>query len=191
MNDTVAVAETTQASTKKWYIVQTTTNHEKKVLNSLTAKIAESGLSDVFGRVLVPEESVIEVVEGKSKRTTRKFYPGYVFIEMDFNEAAWHLISSTSSVIKFIGGVATRPAPISKKEMDIILERMRTAEETPVHKKEFTIGQTVLITNGAFKDFEGAVEEINYNQNKLRVMVSIFGRPTPVELEFSSVEKIT
>lgn len=192
MNDAVATAElATPASTKKWYIVTSNTNYEKKVMKALTTRIEASNIADKFGRILVPEETVIEVVDGTAKRSTRKFFPGYVFVEMDFSESTWHLIMDTTNVKGFIGGSPTRPAPVTTKEMNLILERMRAAEEAPAHKKEFTIGQTVLITSGPFKDFQGNVEEINYNQSKLRVSISIFGRPTSTELEFGNVEKIT
>lgn len=192
MNDTVAVEETvTPVRPKKWYIVQAISNREKKVLQALTTRIEAAGLTDVFGQVLVPEEPVLEVIEGKSKRSMRKFFPGYVFVEMEFSEAAWHLIMNTTNVLGFIGGSPTRPAPVTTKEMALILDRMKAAEEAPAHKKEFTVGQRVLITSGAFKDFEGAVDEINYNQSKLTITISIFGRPTAMELEFGNVEKIT
>ncbi len=174
---------------KQWYIVQAQTNMEKKVQSLINEKIARSNFIDMFGDILVPEEQVSALKNGKNTLTTRKFYPGYVFVNMEFTDDTWHLIKSTPSVIGFIGGTKTKPSPLSQKEMDKILQKVETSKEKPVPKQTFEIGELVRITNGPFKDFEGMVEYVNYNHEKVKISISVFGRATPTDFDFTQVIK--
>lgn len=174
---------------KRWYIVQAQTNMEKKAQSLLQEKIENSPLKDKFGQLVVPEEQVTALKNGKSTVSTRKFYPGYVFVEMDFDDETWHLIKTTRYVIGFIGGTKTKPSPISQREMDQILGKMEASKEAPVPKQTFDVGGIVLVVDGPFKDFEGTIESVNYNQGKLKVSILIFGRPTLTDFEFSQVAK--
>jgi transcriptional antiterminator NusG len=174
---------------KHWYIIHTYSGFERKVAESLKSRIAAEGLSDKFGEILVPTEDVIEVRQGKKVVTPKLFYPGYVLVEMEMNDQTWHVVRSTPRVTGFVGSGST-PTPLSLEEVDRIVHKIEVAAESPKPKLEFEKGESVKITDGPFKDFTGAVEEINTDRSTLRVMVTIFGRATPVELDFYQVEKV-
>lgn len=173
----------------RWYVVHAYAQYENSVAKALKERIARAGLSEQFGEILVPTEEVVEIKDGQKRTTERKFFPGYVFVSMEMNEDTWHLVKSTPKVLGFIGGTAEKPAPISDKEANAILNRVEEAVERPKPKTLFEPGQQVRVNDGPFADFTGVVEEVNYDKNRLRVAVLIFGRSTPVELEFSQVEK--
>ncbi|MBF0803758.1 MULTISPECIES: transcription termination/antitermination protein NusG [Neisseria] len=175
---------------KRWYVVQAYSGFEKNVQKTLKERIARENMSDCFGQILVPVEEVVDIKNGRKTISERKFFPGYVLIEMEMTDDSWHLVKSTPRVSGFIGGTANRPMPISQKEVDAILQQVQTGVEKPKPKVEFEVGQQVRVNDGPFADFNGIVEEVNYERNKLRVSVQIFGRETPVELEFNQVEKI-
>ena len=175
--------------TLRWYIVHAYSNYEYKVKSSLEERIKLLGLEDKFGEILIPTEEVVEMKEGAKRSTERKFFPGYVLVNMELNDETWHLVKETPRVMGFIGGTAERPAPITDKEANKILQRMEDSEETPTHKTMYEPGEMVRVTDGPFNDFTGTVEEVNYEKSRLRVAVLIFGRSTPVELEFGQVEK--
>ena len=174
---------------KRWYVVHAFSGYEKKVMLSLKERIAMQGMEDLFDEVLVPTEEVVEMRAGQKRKSERKFFPGYVLVHMELNDDTWHLVKNTPRVMGFIGGTADRPAPITSKEADKILQRMEASEDTPAHKTVYEPGEMVRVTDGPFNDFTGTVEEVNYDKNRLRVAVLIFGRSTPVELEFGQVEK--
>lgn len=173
----------------RWYVVHAYAQYENSVAKALKERIARAGLDEQFGDILVPTEEVVEIKDGQKRTTERKFFPGYVFVNMEMNEDTWHLVKSTPKVLGFIGGTAEKPAPISDKEANAILNRVEEAVERPKPKTLFEPGQQVRVNDGPFADFTGVVEEVNYDKNRLRVAVLIFGRSTPVELEFSQVEK--
>lgn len=175
---------------KRWYVVQAYSGFEKNVQKTLKERIARENMGDYFGQILVPVEEVVDIKNGRKTLSERKFFPGYVLIEMEMTDDSWHLVKSTPRVSGFIGGTANRPMPISQKEVDAILQQVQTGVEKPKPKVEFEVGQQVRVNEGPFADFNGIVEEVNYERNKLRVSVQIFGRETPVELEFNQVEKI-
>ncbi|KRO66487.1 MAG: antitermination protein NusG [OM182 bacterium BACL3 MAG-120619-bin3] len=156
---------------------------------SLQERIALQGMEDLFDEVLVPTEEVVEMRAGQKRKSERKFFPGYVLVHMELNDDTWHLVKNTPRVMGFIGGTADRPAAITAKEADKILQRMEASEDMPAHKTVYEPGEMVRVTDGPFNDFTGTVEEVNYEKNRLRVAVLIFGRSTPVELEFGQVEK--
>ena len=174
---------------KHWYVVHAYSQYENKVRQSLTEYVKRHGMEDYFGDILVPTEEVVEIKDGQRKTTARKFFPGYVLVQMEMNDETWHLVKSVPKVMGFIGGTATRPAPISDAEANQILNRVEESVEKPRPKTMFEPGQEVRVTDGPFADFNGVVEEVNYDKNRLRVAVTIFGRSTPVDLEFSQVEK--
>jgi transcriptional antiterminator NusG len=174
---------------KRWYVVHAYSGYEKKVAAALQERIALHGMEDVFGDVLVPTEEVVEIRGGQKRKSERKFFPGYVLVEMELSDETWHLVKETPRVMGFIGGKADQPAPITQKEADAILQRMSDSEEKPTPKTVFEPGEVVRVVDGPFNDFNGTVEEVNYDKSRLRVAVSIFGRNTPVELEFTQVEK--
>jgi len=173
----------------RWYVIHAYSGFEKSVARALVERIGCSDLKDRFGQILVPVEEVVEMKGGQKKTAERKFFPGYVLIQMEMDDDTWHLVKSTPKVTGFIGGTATRPAPISEKEVAAILEQMREGVEKPKPKILFEVGETVRVIDGPFTDFNGSVEDVNYDKNKLRVAVMIFGRATPVELGFAQVEK--
>lgn len=173
----------------RWYAVQAFSGMEKSVKAGLEDRIARSELQDQFGDILVPVEEVIELKNGQKTISERRLYPGYVLVQMDMTDESWHLVKSTPRVTSFIGGTAQRPTPIKDKEVEIILRRMDDSKSNPTQKMTFEKGEGVRVIDGPFKDFSGSVEEINYDKNKLRVSVVIFGRATPVELDFAQVEK--
>ncbi|MBW7903497.1 MAG: transcription termination/antitermination protein NusG [Rhodocyclaceae bacterium] len=174
---------------KRWYVVHAYSGFEKSVQRALIERVARSGMDDLFGRILVPVEEVVELKGGQKSISERKFFPGYVLVEMEMNDETWHLVKSTPKVTGFVGGTATKPTPISEKEVDKIMQQMQEGVEKPRPKVLFEIGEVVRVKEGPFTDFHGSVEDVNYEKNKLRVSVTIFGRATPVELEFGQVEK--
>jgi transcriptional antiterminator NusG len=174
---------------KNWYIIHTYSGFEKKVAESLRSRIDAAGLSEKFGEIMVPTEDVIEMRQGKKVVTPKLFYPGYVLVEMEMNDETWHVVRSTPRVTGFVGS-GPKPSPLTTEEVDRIVHKVEVAAENPKPKLEFEKGENVKITDGPFKDFNGAVEEINTDRSTLRVMVTIFGRATPVELDFYQVEKV-
>jgi len=175
---------------KRWYVVHAYSGFEKQVQRSLKERIERSGMHDHFGEVLVPTEEVVEMKKGVKRRSERKFFPGYVLVEMEMNEDTWHLVKDVPKVMGFIGGKQDQPAPISDKEAETILNRVAEGVDKPRPKVLFEPGEMVRVIDGPFNDFNGTVEEINYDKSRLRVAVSIFGRSTPVELDFQQVEKL-
>lgn len=175
--------------TKQWYVVHAHSNYEKRVKSSLEERIALAGLGDMFGDILVPTEEVVEIKDGKKRKSERKFYPGYVLVNMEMTDETWHLVKHTDRVLGFIGGTADKPAPITQKEADEILSRVESGVDKPRPKTVFEPGEMVRVVDGPFADFNGVVEEVDYEKNRLKVAVLIFGRSTPVELEFAQVEK--
>lgn len=173
----------------RWYAVQAFSGMEKSVKAGLEERIARSNLQAQFGDILVPVEEVIELKNGQKTISERRLYPGYVLVQMEMTDESWHLVRSTPRVTSFIGGSAQRPTPIKDKEVEIILRRMDDSKSNPTQKMTFEKGESVRVIDGPFKDFSGSVEEVNYDKNKLRVSVVIFGRATPVELDFAQVEK--
>ncbi|HHL32588.1 MAG TPA: transcription termination/antitermination protein NusG [Oceanospirillales bacterium] len=175
---------------KQWFVVHAYSGFEHKVCQSLTERIERLQMQDYFGELLVPTETVIEMRKGQKRQSERKFFPGYVLVEMEMNDESWHLVKETPKVLGFIGGTKEKPAPITKKEADAILQRVQDGENSPKPKILFNVGELVRVIDGPFADFNGEVEEINYEKSKIRVAVSIFGRSTPVELGFGQVEKL-
>jgi transcriptional antiterminator NusG len=174
---------------KQWYVLQVYSGHEKSVKKLLEDRIQYQKLSEKFGQILVPTEDVMEMKGGQKRKSARKFFPGYVLIEMELDEQTWHFVREVPKVLGFIGGRADKPAPISVSEVDRILQRVQEGAKKPKPKILFEVGEIVRVTDGPFSDFNGVVEEVNYEKNRLRVAVLIFGRSTPVELEFIQVEK--
>ena len=173
----------------RWYVVHAYSNFEAKVKLALEERIEREGLQESFGKILVPTEEVVEMRMGQQRKSERKFFPGYVLVQMDLTDETWHLVKDIPRVLGFIGGTSDRPAPISDKEAKLILDRVEDGVNKPRPKVLFEVGEVVRIVDGPFKDFNGSIEEVNYEKNKLRISVLIFGRSTPVELEFSQVEK--
>jgi transcriptional antiterminator NusG len=174
---------------KRWYVIHAFSGFEKQVQRSLTERIARAGMEDFFGDVLVPTEEVVEMKGGQKRRSDRKFFPGYVLVEMEMNDETWHLVKEVPKVMGFIGGTSDKPAAISEKEADTILSRVQEGVDKPRPKILFEPGEMVRVVDGPFNDFNGTVEEVNYEKSRLRVAVLIFGRSTPVELSFHQVEK--
>ena len=186
-------AETAPAaapSSKRWYIVHAYSGMENAVERNLRERIDRAGMQDKFGRILVPTEEVVELKNGKKSVTQRRIYPGYVLVEMDMADDTWHLVKHTSKVTGFIGGARNRPAPISEAEVDKIVNQMKEGVDKPRPKVEWIVGELVRVKEGPFTDFNGAVEDVNYEKSKVKVSVTIFGRATGVELDFAQVEKI-
>ncbi|MBV1774849.1 transcription termination/antitermination protein NusG [Burkholderiaceae bacterium DAT-1] len=174
----------------RWYVVHAYSGFEKSVQKALKERIERSEMAHMFGQVLVPVEEVMEVRNGQKALTERKFFPGYVLVEMDMTDETWHLVKNTPRVTGFVGGTGMRPTPITQKEVDALLHQMQEGVEKPKPKIQFEVGQTLRVTEGPFADFNASVEEVNYDKSKLKVSVLIFGRATPVEVDFSQVEKI-
>ena len=174
---------------KKWFVVHAYSGFEKSVQRALTERIARSDIGDQFGQILVPVEEVVEMKSGQKAISERKFFPGYVLVEMEMTDESWHLVKSTPKVTGFVGGTAMRPTPITQREVDAILAQVQEGVEKPRPKVLFEVGELVRVKEGPFTDFNGTVEDVNYDKSKLRVAVTIFGRATPVELEFGQVEK--
>jgi transcriptional antiterminator NusG len=173
----------------RWYVVHAYSNFENKVKTSLEERIKRMGLEHKFGQIIVPTEEVVEMREGQKRKSERKFFPGYVLVQMEMDEETWHLVKEVPKVLGFIGGTSDRPAPITDEEADAILHRVEEGVDKPRPKVLFEPGEVVRVTDGPFNDFNGVVEQVNYEKNKLRVAVQILGRSTPVELDFSQVEK--
>jgi len=174
---------------KSWYIIQVRSNMEKRVQKLLQERILNAGMQSSFGQVLVPEEKVIEIKNGVRKETMRKIYNGYVFVEMFFSDDAWHVIKGTQNVSGFVSGNQKKPTPLPERDMKVILDRMLATAEAPRPKLEFQVGESLSIVEGPFKDFEATVESVNYNQQKIKAVVTIFGRSTPIDLDFSYIVK--
>jgi len=175
----------------RWYVVHAYSGYEKQVMRSLHERVQLAGMEDWFGEILVPTEEVVEMRGGQKRKSERKFFPGYVLVQMEMTEATWHLIKDTPRVLGFIGGTADKPAPITEKEAQAILRRVADSGDKPKPKTLFEPGETVRVVDGPFADFNGVVEEVNYDKSRVQVAVTIFGRATPVELEFSQVEKVS
>lgn len=174
----------------RWYVVHVYSGMEKSVMRALQERIERAGMQSQFGRIMVPTEEVVEVKNGQKAITERRFYPGYVLVEMDLTDESWHLVKNTNKVTGFIGGKANKPTPISEKEVQKIMAQMVEGVEKPRPKIQFEIGEVVRVKEGPFTDFNGNVEEVNYDRNKVRVSVTIFGRATAVEMDFTQVEKV-
>jgi len=173
----------------RWYVVHAYSNFEHKVRLSLMERIKMHGLEDKFGEILVPTEEVVEMKEGSKRRSERKFFPGYVLVQMEMDEDTWHLVKEVPKVLGFIGGSSDRPAPITDAEADMILQRVQEGVDKPRPKVLFEPGEVVRVIDGPFNDFNGVVDQVNYEKSRLRVAVQILGRSTPVELDFGQVEK--
>ena len=173
----------------RWYIVHAYSGMEKAVERNILERVKRAGMEGKFGRILVPTEEVVELKNGKKSVTERRFFPGYVLVEMVMDDDTWHLVKHTNKVTGFVGGAKNRPAPISEDEVMKIVNQMQEGTEKPRHKVEFEVGEYVRVKEGPFTDFNGTVEEVNYEKSKVRVSVTIFGRATPVELEFAQIEK--
>jgi transcriptional antiterminator NusG len=173
----------------RWYVVHAYSGFESQVQRSLKERIERYGMQEKFGEILVPTEEVVEMRAGQQRRSERKFFPGYVLVQMEMTDDTWHLVKDVPKVMGFIGGTGDRPAPISDKEADAILHRMQEGVEKPRPKVLFEPGEVVRVTDGPFNDFTGVVEEVDYDKSRLKVSVLIFGRSTPVDLEFGQVEK--
>ena len=173
----------------RWYVVHAYSGMEKAVERNIVERITRAGMQAKFGRILVPMEEVVEIKNGQRKTTERKFFPGYVLVEMIMDDETWHLVKHTNKVTGFVGGAKNRPSPISEAEVMKIVNQMQEGTEKPRHKVEFVVGEYVRVKDGPFTDFNGSVEDVNYDKSKVRVAVTIFGRSTPVELEFSQIEK--
>lgn len=174
---------------KRWYVVHAYSGFEKHVMRSLKERIARASMEELFGEILVPTEEIVEMRGGQKRKSERKFFPGYVLVQMEMNDATWHLVKDCPKVMGFIGGKADKPAPITDAEAAAILRRVEDGVEKPKPKTLFEPGEVVRVVDGPFADFNGVVEEVNYEKNRLHVAVLIFGRSTPVELDFSQVEK--
>ena len=188
--DTVTPETYASAPNKRWYVVHAYSGMEKAVERNLRERIERSELKDKFGRILVPMEEVVELKNGKRSVSERRFFPGYVLVEMEMGDDSWHLVKHTSKVTGFVGGQKTRPSPISEAEVLKIVSQMQEGVEKPRPKVQWEVGELVRIKEGPFTDFNGSVEDVNYDKSKVRVAVTIFGRATPVELDFAQVEKV-
>jgi transcriptional antiterminator NusG len=173
----------------RWYVVHAYSGFENRVKQSMLERIERSGMQDKFGEIMVPTEEVVEMREGQKRRSERKFFPGYVLVQMEMDDDTWHMVKDVPKVLGFIGGTPDRPAPITDQEANAILQRVQEGAEKPRPKVLFEPGEVVRVIDGPFNDFNGVVEEVNYEKSKLRVAVMIFGRSTPVDLEFGQVEK--
>ena len=189
VSQVAAGAALTPTPGMQWYVVHAYSGMEKAVERNIVERINRAGMQAKFGRFLVPTEEVVEIKNGQKKTTERRFFPGYVLVEMVMDDETWHLVKHTNKVTGFVGGAKNRPAPISEEDVQKIVSQMQVGTEKPRHKVEFEIGEYVRVKDGPFTDFNGTVEEVNYDKNKVRVSVTIFGRATPVELEFSQIEK--
>ncbi len=191
MTDTTSSAPTAPAASPlRWFVVHAYSGMEKAVERNLRERIDRSGMQTKFGRILVPTEEVVEMKNGKKAVTERRFFPGYVLVEMLMDDESWHLVKNTSKVTGFVGGAKNRPTPISEDEVMKIVNQMQEGIEKPRPKVEWEVGEVVRVKEGPFTDFNASIEEVNYDKNKLRVSVTIFGRATPVELDFHQVEKV-
>jgi transcription termination/antitermination protein NusG len=173
---------------KQWYVVHTFSGYEQKVKAALEERIRSMGKADKFGEILVPVEKVMELVKGKKKTSSRKFFPGYILVQMELNDDTWHVVKETPKVTGFVGGT-TNPAPVSEEEVRTITQQMEEGAVKPKPRVLFSVGESVKVVDGPFVDFNGIVEEVRPDKGKLRVLISIFGRATPVELDFVQVER--
>jgi len=173
----------------RWYVVHAYSGFENQVKKSLEDRVKRFGLEEKFGQILVPTEEVVEMRDGQKRKSDRKFFPGYVLVQMEMDEETWHLVREVPKVLGFIGGTPDRPAPITEREANAILQRVEEGAEKPKPKVLFEPGEMVRVTDGPFNDFTGVVENVNYDKNRLQVAVQILGRSTPVELDFAQVEK--
>ena len=173
----------------RWYVVHAFSGYEKRVAESLKERIQFESMEEFFGEILVPTEEVVEVRDGKKRKSERKFYPGYVMVQMEMNDQTWHMVKQIPRVMGFIGGTADKPAAITEREAEAILRRVQDGADKPAHKTIYEPGEVVRVTEGSFADFNGVVESVDYDKSRIQVAVTIFGRPTPVELEFTQVEK--
>ena len=173
----------------RWYVVHAYSGFESQVKRSLEERIKRSGMTKKFGDILVPTEEVVEMRDGQKRRSDRKFFPGYVLVQMDMDDDSWHLVKDVPKVMGFLGGTSDRPAPIADHEADSILQRMQDGTDKPRPKILFEVGEVIRVKDGPFTDFNGVVEEVNYEKSRVRVAVSIFGRSTPVDLQFGQVDK--
>jgi len=174
---------------KRWYVLQSLSGFEKRVVKSIKEYIKINKMEEMFGKIMVPAEEIIEIKKGQKRKSEHKFFPGYILLQMIMNDSSWHLIRSVPRVMGFIGGTSDHPSPISDKEVNTIINRLRKCGDKPRPKVLFEPGETVRVNHGPFSDFNGIVENVDYDKNRLTVSVSIFGRSTPVELDFSQVEK--
>lgn len=174
---------------KRWYVIHAYSGFEKQVMRTLTERITLNDMEELFGEILVPTEEVVEMRDGKKRKSERKFYPGYVLVQMEMDDATWHLVKNTPRVLGFIGGTKDKPAPITEREAEAILRRVESGVDKPKPKTLFEPGEVVRVIEGPFADFNGVVEEVDYDKSRVKVAVLIFGRSTPVELEFGQVEK--
>ena len=188
-NTAAAPQSLTPPDGMRWYVAHAYSGMEKAVERNIIGRVNNAGMQAKFGRTLVPTEEVVELKNGQRKTTERKFFPGYVLVEMTMDDETWHLVKNTNKVTGFVGGAKNRPAPISEADVQKIMGQMQEGTDKPRHKVEFVTGEYIRVKEGPFADFNGTVEEVNYEKNKMRVSVTIFGRSTPVELEFSQVEK--
>lgn len=188
--DIAAAPSMAPVGNKRWYVVHAYSGMEKAVERNLRERIDRSELREKFGRILVPMEEVVELKKGKKSVSTRRFFPGYVLVEMEMADDSWHLVKHTSKVTGFVGGAKNRPSPISEAEVTKIVNQMQEGVEKPRPKVQWEVGELVRIKEGPFTDFNGAVEDVNYEKSKVRIAVTIFGRATPVELDFAQVEKV-
>ena len=175
---------------KRWYVVHAYSGMEKSVGRALQERVERAGMQDQFGKILVPTEEVVEMRNGQRTISERRFFPGYVLVEMEMNDDTWHLVKNTAKVTGFVGGSGHKPTPISEKEVEKIMSQMQEGVEKPKPKTLYEVGEMVRVKEGPFTDFNGNVEEVNYDKNRVRVSVTIFGRSTPVDLEFGQVEKV-
>lgn len=173
----------------KWYVIHAYSNYEKKVRQALEERIEREGLQDHFGKIIVPTEEVVEMRAGQQRKSERKFFPGYVLVQMELSDVTWHMVRDVPRVLGFIGGTADKPAAITDAEAELILNRVEDGINKPKPKVLFEVGEVLRVVDGPFKDFDGVVEEVNYEKSRLTVTVMIFGRSTPVDLEFTQVEK--
>jgi len=174
---------------KRWYVVQAYSGFEKAVKRSIEERIAMTGLGEYFGEIFVPTEEVVEMKEGKKRKSERKFFPGYVLIQMEMNDETWHMVRHIPRVAGFVGGTPEKPVPLPQKDLDRIMSRVQDSTEKPRPRTLYEVGEVIRVIEGPFSDFSGVIEEVNYEKSRLKVLVSIFGRSTPVELEFSQVAK--
>jgi len=182
--------ENNVSSSKKWYVLYVASRMEKSVQKMLLESINSSPLKDKFGEILIPSEEVIDIKSGKKILTERRFFPGYILINMEMTDETWYLVKNTKKVTGFIGGTKNKPSPISEKEISSILQQIKDGAEKPKPRIEFELEETVRVKDGPFTDFIGTVQAFNYEKSKVQILVSIFGRQTPVELDFAQVEKI-
>lgn len=175
--------------TMRWYVVQTTSQYENKVKETLMDRVKLHGLDSSFGEILIPTEEVVEMKSGQKRKIERKFFPGYILVKMEMNDDTWHLVRHVPKVLGFIGGSADRPTPISEKEVESILSQVKDTHDKPKPKTLFEVGEVIRISDGPFTDFVGVIEEVNYEKSKVKVSVMIFGRATPIELNFDQIKK--